>query len=52
LTDLAHRLSSDITDMPTCAVAEFAFDGESWSSIGKAKPTRVALDDPKKSQGE
>jgi phosphohistidine phosphatase len=49
LTDLAHRLSSDITDMPTCAVAEFAFDGESWSSIGKVKPTKVAFAYPKKS---
>src|SRR6058998_2876755 len=25
LTELAHRLSSKITDMPTCSVAEFTF---------------------------
>lgn len=25
LTELAHRLSAKITDMPTCAVAEFNF---------------------------
>jgi phosphohistidine phosphatase len=49
LTELAHRLSNEITDMPTCAVAEFAFDAKSWSSIGKGKPARVTLDYPKKS---
>jgi len=48
LTELAHRLSSKITNMPTCAVAEFTFDAKSWSSIGKAKPAKVALDYPKK----
>jgi phosphohistidine phosphatase len=49
LTDLAHRLSSEITHMPTCAVAAFTFDAKSWSNIGKAKPVKVALDYPKKS---
>jgi phosphohistidine phosphatase len=49
LTELAHRLSNKITDLPTCAVAEFAFDAKSWSSIGKGKPARVTLDYPKKS---
>lgn len=49
LTELAHRLSSEITHMPTCAVAEFTFDAKSWSNIGKTKPLRVALDYPKKS---
>jgi phosphohistidine phosphatase len=48
LTELAHRLSSKITNMPTCAVAEFTFDAKSWSSIGKAKPAKVVLDYPKK----
>ncbi len=47
LTELAHRLSSQITHMPTCAVAEFTFDAKSWSDIGKVKPIRVALDYPK-----
>jgi phosphohistidine phosphatase len=46
LTELAHRLSSEITQLPTCAVAEFRFDAKSWSSIGKAKPRKVALDYP------
>ena len=43
LTELAHRLSSKITHMPTCAVAEFTFDAKSWSDIGKVKPVQVAL---------
>jgi phosphohistidine phosphatase len=49
LTELAHRLSSEITHMPTCAVAEFTFDAKSWSNIGKVKPAKVALGCPKKS---
>jgi phosphohistidine phosphatase len=49
LTELAHRLSSEITHLPTCAVAEFKFDAKSWSNIGKVKPAKVALDYPKKS---
>jgi len=36
LTELAHRLSSEITHMPTCAVAEFTFNAKSWSNIGRA----------------
>jgi phosphohistidine phosphatase len=48
-TELAHRLSSEITHMPTCAVAEFTFSAKSWSEVGKAKPAKVALDSPKKS---
>ena len=49
LIELAHRLSSEITHMPTCAVAEFTFNAKSWSNIGKAKLAKVALDYPKKS---
>jgi phosphohistidine phosphatase len=49
LTELAHRLSSEITHMPTCAIAEFMFNAKSWSSIGKAKAAKVTLDSPKKS---
>ena len=43
LTELAHRLSGKITDMPTCAVAEFAFDTKSWSNVGVQEPARAAL---------
>src|SRR5436190_18716918 len=49
LTEFAHRLSSEITHMPTCAVAEFPFDAKSWSHIDNAKLAKVALDYPKKS---
>jgi len=52
LTEFAHRLSSEITHMPTCAVAEFTFNATSWSNIGKARVVKVALDYPKKSQGK
>ncbi len=48
LTDLAHRLSSEVTLMPTCAVAQFTFETKSWSTIGAVKPAKVALDYPKK----
>jgi phosphohistidine phosphatase len=49
LAELAHRLSSEITDMPTCAVAEFTFNATSWSDVGNATLATVALDYPKKS---
>ena len=47
-TELAHRLSSQITEMPTCAVAEFRFDATSWSNIGKGTLAAATLDYPKK----
>jgi phosphohistidine phosphatase len=48
LSKLAQALSSDITHMPTCAVAEFRFDAESWPDVGKATLATVAFDFPKK----
>ncbi|MBS0455083.1 MAG: histidine phosphatase family protein [Proteobacteria bacterium] len=47
-TDLAHRLSSEVMDMPTCAVAEFLFEAEAWADVGKVGPAKVKLDAPKK----
>jgi phosphohistidine phosphatase len=47
-TDLAHQLSSDIIDMPSCAVAEFRFDTKAWSDVGDVEPARVMLDEPKR----
>jgi phosphohistidine phosphatase len=47
MTELAHRLSSKITDLPTCAVAEFSFDTMSWSNVGKQAPARVTRRCPK-----
>jgi phosphohistidine phosphatase SixA len=48
LTELAHRLSSKITRMPTCAVAEFTFDGNSWSRVGKRSPATATVSYPPK----
>ena len=49
LTELAHRLSSEITHLPTCAVAEFTFNAKSWPDVGKATLKTVTLEHPKKS---
>jgi phosphohistidine phosphatase len=49
LTELAHRLSSKITCMPTCAIAEFTFDVKSWSTVGGTKAATASLDYPKQS---
>jgi phosphohistidine phosphatase len=49
LTEVAQRLSSDITHMPTCAVAAFTFNAKSWPDVGNATVATVALDYPKKS---
>ena len=49
LTELAHRFSSKITHLPTCAVAKFTFDTKSWSRIGKDAPATVALNSPRDS---
>jgi len=48
-TALAHRLSSEIVDMPTSAVAEFDFDTQAWSDVGAVEPAKAVLDCPKKS---
>ena len=45
-TELAHRLSSEIVEMPTCAVAEFRFDTKTWSDIGTVRPAASTLDHP------
>jgi phosphohistidine phosphatase len=49
LSELAHRLSHKISDMPTCAVAEFSFDTKSWSTVGKEEPVKARLQTPKSS---
>lgn len=45
---LAHRLSREISEMPTCAVAQFTFEAASWSAIAAQQPTRVRFDYPKR----
>jgi phosphohistidine phosphatase len=47
-TDLAHRLSSEIIDMPTSAVVELNFDTKTWSDVGVVKPAEVVFDYPKR----
>jgi phosphohistidine phosphatase len=47
-TDLANRLSSEIIDMPTGAVAEFDFETKAWSDVGAVDPAKALLDYPKK----
>jgi phosphohistidine phosphatase len=49
LAELAHRLSSTIADMATCAVAEFAFNIKSWADVGKRAPAKVVQHHPKRS---
>ena len=51
VAELAHHLSSAITRMPTCAVAEFSFDAQSWSEVDRATLAYVTLDYPKKRNG-
>jgi phosphohistidine phosphatase len=48
LSTLAHRLSSDILHMPTCAIAEFRFNATLWPDVRKATLATAALDLPKK----
>ena len=48
LTELAHRLSSQIKRMPTCAVAQFTFGVNSWARIGKAAPATADVSYPPK----
>jgi phosphohistidine phosphatase len=47
-SELAHRLSSEIPQLTTCAVAQFTFETKSWASIGEAKAADVVIDFPKK----
>ena len=47
--ELAHSLSSDIAEMPTCAAAEFTLDIESWSDVGRQPPAKAKLYTPKES---
>lgn len=48
LVELANRLSAEIVEMPTCAIAEFKFASGSWADVGRIAPVRVSIDYPKK----
>jgi phosphohistidine phosphatase len=45
---LAHRLSPEISHMPTCAVAEFKFNARTWPDVHKATLATITFDFPKK----
>jgi phosphohistidine phosphatase len=47
LTELAHRLSSEVPNLPTCAIAVYKLDIGSWSAAGKDKPAKVTLYTPR-----
>lgn len=46
-TALAHHFDSEITHLPTCALAEFRFEVDSWAGMGQARPARTIFDSPK-----
>lgn len=46
-TALAHHFCSEIAHMPTCAIAEFTFEANTWAGIGQDKPVRADFDSPK-----
>jgi phosphohistidine phosphatase len=46
-TELAHRFSSGITDMPTCAVVRFEFKAKTWKGLGLRRPVSSEFDSPK-----
>lgn len=48
LSELANHLASEITEMPTCAVAEFTFAVPSWTQINDAPRTQVVFERPNK----
>ena len=47
MSDLAFALSGTIEHMPTCAVAEFRFDVDSWPEVVEAEPVETRFDTPR-----
>lgn len=45
--ELAHHFDGNISQMPTCALAELRFDVKSWAAIGQAKPVHTVFDSPR-----
>jgi phosphohistidine phosphatase len=47
-TEVAQRLSGgEITDMPTCGVAELHFDAAPWAELGETPASQVHFESPK-----
>ena len=47
LSELAQRLSGEVSYLSTCAVLELRYDIKSWSEIGVSAPSKVKLSAPK-----
>jgi phosphohistidine phosphatase len=47
MSELVQQYAPDIEHMPTCAVAEFTFDVESWLELPGAQPVSVRFDFPR-----
>jgi len=47
LSALAHRLTGEFADLPTCAVVELAWDAPSWAQALRAQPARASLETPR-----
>lgn len=48
LSDLAHRFCRAVDHLPTCTVAEFGFEADTWPQIGASAFLKVTLDCPPK----
>jgi len=48
ITALARRFSTAIVHMPTCAVACFTFDAQSWADVGRDSLKHMNVDTPRK----
>ncbi|HEY1724466.1 MAG TPA: histidine phosphatase family protein [Steroidobacteraceae bacterium] len=46
LSRLAQRLCDRIDQLPTCAVARFKFDVDSWRDVGHSPPVRTTVTMP------
>jgi phosphohistidine phosphatase len=52
LADLAHHFTAGIRRMPTCAVAEFRFEGKGWADVDDLRPVRFSFDAPRRHRAE
>jgi phosphohistidine phosphatase len=48
LSELAHRFCRAVDHLPTCTVAEFAFDADTWSQLSSIEVVTATLDCPPK----
>jgi phosphohistidine phosphatase len=48
ISQLAHRFSSDIAHMPTCAVAHFEFDATKWRDVRRSVLAAASFERPRR----